>query len=181
MENTNKINKDILNSISKGIAREFSNPKKALFVKKIYQDSKMPFRADDGSAGLDLSAHLPFDEEIKEQVSKIVIQPNSEYKIDTGLAFQIPQGYYMEIVPRSSMGIKKNLMFKNTVGIIDSSYRGQVLMFVKNIGNEPIEIEHGERIAQAILHRCENFECIEVKELDKTERGAGGFGSSGKQ
>lgn len=148
-------------------------------VKKLRGDVEIPFKATASSVGADLKVYL--DIENGEQISKIVLQPNQEFKCHSGIAVEIPEGYFMQIAPRSSMGVKKNLILKNTVGIIDSDYRGEILLFVKNIGSEPITIEHKERIAQAII--LPNLETVyeEATELSDTERGEGGFGSSGRK
>lgn len=146
--------------------------------KKVNKDVKIPYNADSGSVGYDLSAYFP--EEECGKVLKVELKPNQEMKISTGISCEIPQGYYMQLVPRSSMGIKKNLILKNTVGVIDSSYRGEILMCVKNIGDETIEIMNGERICQAIILPYPKVKYVEVKELSETERGVGGFGSSGR-
>ena len=78
------------------------------------------------------------------------------------------------------MGIKKNLVLKNTIGLLDCDYTGECLIFVKNVGDTPVEIEQGERLVQALIVPYVKANYIEVKELDETERGAGGFGSTNK-
>ena len=147
-------------------------------VKKLFKDAQLPVRATDGSAGVDLKAYL-YDEEVNEKVTKIVIQPNQKAKIHTGLAFQLPYNTAMLLLPRSSMGIKKGLILQNTVGLLDCDYTGECMIFVKNIGDELVEIENGERLVQALIVPYVKPKYVEVNELDETERGAGGFGSSG--
>ena len=147
-------------------------------VKKLFKDVELPLIATDGSAGADLKAYL-YDEEVNEKVTKIVVQPNQKVKIHTGLAFQLPQGTAMLLLPRSSMGIKKGLVLQNTIGLLDCDYTGECLIFLKNIGDEPVEIENGERLVQALIVPYVKPNFMEVKELDETERGTGGFGSSG--
>lgn len=146
-------------------------------VKKLFKDAQLPLIATDGSAGADLRAYL-YDETSSEKVIKIVIQPNQEIKIHTGLCFQLPKGTAMLLLPRSSMGIKKNLVLKNTIGLLDCDYTGECLIFVKNVGDTPVEIEQGERLVQALVVPYVKANYVEVKELDETERGAGGFGST---
>ena len=148
-------------------------------VKKLFKDAQLPLIATDGSAGADLRAYL-YDETSNEKVIKIVIQPNQEIKIHTGLCFQLPKGTAMLLLPRSSMGIKKNLVLQNTIGLLDSDYTGECMIFVKNIGDEPVEIENGERLVQALVIPYVKANYEEVEELDETERGEGGFGSSGR-
>lgn len=148
-------------------------------VKKLFKDAKYPELATKGSAGADLRAYL-YDEETNEETTKIILQPNQKAKIHTGLAFQLPKNTAMLLLPRSSMGIKKGLILQNTVGLLDSDYTGECLIFVKNIGDEPVEIKNGERLAQAVIVPYVKPAFYEVEELDKTERGAGGFGHSGR-
>ena len=148
-------------------------------VKKLFKDVVIPELATDGSAGFDIRAYL-YDEEIKDKVARVSLQPNQELKINTGLSFQLPAGTALLLLPRSSMGIKKNLILKNTVGLLDSDYRGECLIFVKNIGNEIVFIENGERLVQGLIVPYMRPNFIEVDKLDSTERGANGFGSSGR-
>lgn len=146
-------------------------------VKKLAEDALVPYPATDGSAGADIRAYL-IDEETGEKVSKVVIQPNCTIKINTKLAFQIPEYTAMLLLPRSSVGIKKNLSLQNTVGLLDSDYRGECLLFLKNEGSEPVEIYDGERLVQAVIVPYVSASFIKVEELDETYRGGGGFGST---
>lgn len=148
-------------------------------VKKLRENAVVPKMATVGSAGADLHACL-YDEETGESISKIVVQPNQRVKIHTGLAFQVPENHVMLIDVRSSSGTKKGLMLQNTIGVLDSDYRGECLLFVTNTLSKPIEIENGERIAQALVLPYPTPKYVVVNELDQTERGEGGFGSSGK-
>lgn len=146
-------------------------------VKKFRENAELPFKATRGSVGADLRVY--FDKEDGEQISKVVLQPNQSIKVSTGIAVEIPEDYWMDIRPRSSAGIKKDLVLKNTTGVIDSDYRGEIFLFIKNIGDIPVEIENGERIAQAIILPNYEVNYIEVEELSETNRGDGGFGSTG--
>ena len=146
-------------------------------IKKLFKDVQLPLIATDGSAGADLRAYL-YDETVNEKITKIVIQPNQEVKVHTGLCFQLPKGTAMLLLPRSSMGIKKNLVLKNTIGLLDCDYTGECLIFLKNTGDTPVEIEQGERLVQALIVPYAKPNYIEVEELDETERGARGFGST---
>lgn len=146
-------------------------------VKKLRPNAQLPYQADSGSVGFDLRTDL-FDEETQLTVLKTVLLPNQQAKIHTGIAVEIPENHFMMIFPRSSMGVKKNLILKNTVGIIDSSYRGEILLFVKNIGDTPIEIDNGERIAQAVVIPYPAISYVESDTLSETSRGDGGFGST---
>lgn len=148
-------------------------------VKKIRSDAVIPEIATSGSAGADLRACL-YDEVSGEKLKSIKLWGNSKTKIGTGLAFALPKNHVMLIFPRSSMGIKKGLVLQNTVGVLDSDYRGECFLFIKNVSDEPVEIEDGERIAQAVVVPYPIINYEEISELDDTERGAGGFGSTGK-
>lgn len=148
-------------------------------VKKLFEDVELPQAATAGATAFDLRCYL-YDEESNEKVKKIIVQPNQEAKIHTGLALQLPAGTALLLLPRSSMGIKKNLILENTVGLIDSDYRGECLIFVRNIGDFPVEIENGERLVQGLLVPYFKHSFIEVNELDETERGVGGIGSTGR-
>lgn len=147
-------------------------------VKKIHEDAQLPNMATIGSAGADLRACL-YDEETGEKVVKLTLSPNSKVKIGTGLAFQLPKNHVMLLFPRSSMGIKKGLVLQNTVGVLDSDYTGECFLFVENASDEKVTIEDGERLVQAVVLKYPITQYVEVDELDETERGAGGFGSTG--
>lgn len=149
-------------------------------IKKLRSDVIIPEQASSGSVGFDLRVVLPFDKEENEQISKIRINPNESVRLSTELIFELPDGYFMQINPRSSMGIKKGLVLQNTIGILDSDYRGICYLFVKNTSSDVIEIQHQERLAQAIILPYPKIKFIEVEELSKTDRGEGGMGSSGR-
>ena len=149
-----------------------------LKIEKMYDDVIMPKYQQEGDAGMDIHCYL-YDETEEGPVISTKIWPGSSAKINTGLKVEIPEGHYMQILPRSSMGVKKDLILKNTVGIIDSKYRGEILLFVKNAGNEPVEILNGERLAQAIILPYPEVKIVQVDKVSETSRGAG-FGSSGR-
>ena len=143
-----------------------------------------PKYANYGDACMDLRAYLPKDTEegsttYGEQLSKIIIPPNGKAAVGTGLKFSFSDKYYMSIKPRGSMGIKKGLMLQNTEGVLDSNYRGECILFLKNLSDEPVVIEHNERIAQFCLIPVPTMVIEEVNELDETSRGEGRVGSSG--
>ena len=149
-----------------------------LKIEKMYDDVIMPDYKNEGDSGFDIHSYL-YDEAEKEPVKSIKIYPKSSAKIHTGLKFQIPEGYYIELHMRSSAGVKLNLDLKNTVGIIDEKYSEEVLVFVRNYGNEPVEIMNGERIVQGVLKKREQAKIVQVYKVEETERGEG-FGSSGR-
>lgn len=131
-------------------------------------------RQTKGSAGIDLPAYLK---------NSVKVQPGEDIKIDTGIHVEIPEGFYGLVLPRSSFGIKKTMILKNTAGVIDSDYRGPIKLFLRNYGNDTVEINDGERIAQLIICPFEAVTTSRVESLDDltiTSRGSGGFGSTGK-
>ena len=148
-----------------------------LKIEKMYDDVIMPEYMQLGDAGFDIHCYL--HDESGEPVKSIKIWPNSSAKIHTGLKTSFPHGYSLELVPRGSMGIKKNLMLMNTIGIVDSQFDQEILLFVYNYGNEPVEILHQERLVQGMIKKCEEVKIVQVDKIDKTSRGDG-FGSSGR-
>ena len=123
------------------------------------------------SAGLDIRANL--DE-------SVTLRPLARAMIPTGLFVELPEGCEMQIRPRSGLAAKHGITVLNSPGTIDADYRGAIKVILVNLSNEPFTIESGERIAQMIVARYEQIEWLPVEELGATERGAGGFGSTGK-
>ena len=123
------------------------------------------------SAGLDIRANL--DE-------SVTLRPLERAMIPTGLFVELPEGCEMQIRPRSGLAAKHGITVLNSPGTIDADYRGEIKVILVNLSNEPFTIEAGERIAQMIVARYEQIEWQPVEELGATERGAGGFGSTGK-
>ena len=132
----------------------------------------VPAYQTDGAAGADLKACLP--------EGSIVLAPKERRLIPTGFAVQIPHGYEWQIRPRSGLSLKTGLLVPNSPGTIDSDYRGEVKVILANLGNGPVKIHHGDRIAQAVLNKFEQASFKVVNELDWSERGSGGFGSTGE-
>lgn len=135
-------------------------------IKKLVEDAVVPRYAKNGDAGLDLTATG-----IEQKGDKIIYH--------CGLAFEIPQGYFGLVVPRSS-NAKKDLLLTNSAGIIDSGYRGEVTAVFLKTDFDGKVYQVGERFAQIIILPYPQVEFEEVDELSETERGAGGYGSSGK-
>ncbi|MDY6065078.1 MAG: dUTP diphosphatase [Finegoldia sp.] len=133
-------------------------------------NNPLPTYATEGSSGMDLMAYLDSDINLKPLERKI---------IPTGLYISIPDGYEVQIRPRSGLSIKHGITLVNCVGTIDSDYRGELKLPIINLSNEDYTIRSGDRIAQMILSKYENVEFIEVESLDSTERNDGGFGHSG--
>ena len=123
------------------------------------------------SAGLDIRANL--DE-------SVTLRPLERAMIPTGLFVELPEGCEMQIRPRSGLAAKHGVTVLNSPGTIDADYRGEIKVILVNLSNEPFTIEAGERIAQMIVARYEQIEWEAAEELSSTERGAGGFGSTGK-
>lgn len=137
-------------------------------VKKIHPDAVIPQYKTSGSAGFDLYA-----------IEDVEIQPGETKQIRTGLIFEIPEGYEIQIRPRSGMSLKTPLRISNAPGTIDSDYRGEVMIIAENTSIVPFSVEKGTRIAQGVLQKVPQAEFIEVEKVSETERGEGGFGSTG--
>lgn len=123
-----------------------------------------------GSAGMDLHAAL---------AEPITMQPRARAKIPTGLSVAIPHGYEGQVRPRSGLAAKHGVTVVNTPGTVDSDYRGEIAVVLINLGTEPVTLAPLERIAQIVFARHEIASLVEVSDLDETERGAGGYGSTG--
>lgn len=139
-------------------------------VKRLSETAVLPVRGSAQAAGYDLCADIS---------GKLTIKPGETVKVETGLAFALPEGYFGGIFARSGLSTKKGLRPANCTGVVDSDYRGPVIVALHNDSDTEQVIEPGERIAQMILLPYLTAEFDEVKELDETVRGAGGFGSTG--
>lgn len=139
-------------------------------VKALTSNAILPSTAYAGDAGIDLHA-----------TESMILQPFERALIPTGLAMAIPEGYAGFVLPRSGSAIKQGLSLVNSPGLIDSGYRGEIKCIVINLDPKvPIEIKVGDRVAQLVIMKVEAPVLVQVDELDETQRGAGGFGSSGK-
>lgn len=132
----------------------------------------LPQYATSQSAGIDLRANLS---------EAVTLKPMERKLIPTGLFIELPEGYEAQIRPRSGLALKHGITVLNTPGTIDADYRGEIGVILINLSNEDFTIEHGERICQMVIARHEHAEWIQVEELNETERGAGGFGHTGKK
>ena len=128
----------------------------------------LPARATEGSAGYDIAS-----------ADDLVLAPMERRLVKTGFSFAIPAGFEMQVRPRSGIALKHGVTLPNTPATIDSDYRGELMVAMINLGAEPFPISRGMRIAQLIIARVEAPAMVEVAELPVTERGAGGFGSTG--
>lgn len=143
-----------------------------LKVKKLRENAKMIKRATKGSAGMDLHACID---------SEITIEPGEIKVIPTGLAIALQnENYVAYIYARSGLAIKHGITLANCVGVVDSDYRGEVCVGLTNISKNPYTIMPDERIAQLVIAPVCICDAVEVEDLDSTERGEGGFGSTGK-
>ena len=143
-----------------------------LKYKKILCDAICPKYATDGSAGLDFFAPERF---IPGEVKNYI-----PLKVDTGIAVEIPEGFVMLMFSRSGHGFKNGVRLSNCVGVIDSDYRGSIVVSLANDSYNPMPVLPGERVAQGLIVPIALARLIQVEELGTTERGAGGFGSTGK-
>lgn len=130
----------------------------------------IPAYATDGAAGCDIQANIE---------SAIILKPNAFTKIPTGLSFEIPHGFEIQVRPRSGLASKFGISVVNAPGTIDSDFRGEVQVLLINHSNEPFIIEPGMRIAQLVVAPVLQAEFILAEELSNTVRGAGGFGHTG--
>lgn len=137
------------------------------------KEKKLPFYATGGSAGMDLIACIE---------DNIVLPPLGRALVPTGIAIEIPGPEYGAFVfARSGLAIKKGITLANCVGVIDSDYTGEIKVGLINMSNEEFVVTNGERIAQLVIMPVNQANLVVVDELDKTERGAGGFGSTGSK
>ena len=141
-----------------------------LQIKKLSPRVQLPKYETSGSSGLDLCAFL--DQEV-------VIEPNDKSLIPTGLSVEIPDGYEVQIRPRSGLAAKNYISVLNSPGTIDADYRGEIKILLFNHGKEKFKVTDGLRVAQMVLCPVEKAEIIETKSLNKTSRDKGGFGSTG--
>lgn len=141
-----------------------------LKFKKMNPNAIIPTRGSDEAAGVDLYACID---------TPITIYPSGTYTIGSGVAFEPPKGYFGAVVPRSSVGIKRNLTLPNNVGVIDNDYRGEIMLAFHNIGNQPEIVNPGERVAQLVLLPYITCPIEEIEDLTETVRGEGGIGSTG--
>lgn len=141
-------------------------------IKKLYFDAIIPTQGSDQAAGYDLYARGLLGE-------CAIIQPHETRMIGTGIAMEIPNGYFGGIYPRSGLATKSGLRPANCVGVIDSDYRGEIKVAIHNDSNTPKMVNDGDRIAQLIIQSYLNVEFEETDELSDTVRGDGGFGHTG--
>ena len=144
----------------------------SVIIKTVNQSgNELPHYATNGAAGMDIRAHL---------TGPVTLNPLERKLIPSGIFMEIPEGYEIQIRPRSGLALKNGITCLNTPGTIDSDYRGELKILLINLSNEPQVISNSDRIAQLILAKVEKAEILPVQQLNETERAAGGFGHTGK-
>ena len=140
-------------------------------VRVAHDSIELPAYKTGSSAGMDLRAYLP--------EGSITLQPKQRVLVGTGLYFEIPEGFEVQIRPRSGLALKQGITVLNSPGTIDADYRGEIKVILINHGDNPFVIEHEMRIAQMVVTKYQRIQFKLVKELASSERGSGGFGSTG--
>ena len=141
-------------------------------IRRLRPGAQIPTSGSAYAAGYDLYACL--------EGENLTIPPHTSAKVPTGVALAIPEGYFGAVYARSGLACKQGLRPANCVGVVDSDYRGEVMVFLHNDNDEERSIQNGDRIAQLVIQPYLSVSFTEVEELDDTARGAGGFGSTGK-
>ena len=143
-----------------------------ILIKRLSKEISLPKYETAGSSGMDLAANI---------AGNISIDPGKTAIIPTGLALSVPKGFEVQIRPRAGLAAKKKISVLNTPGTIDSDYRGEIKVILINQGQETFKVEKGLRIAQMVVCPVEQAQIKEVEDLSETERGKGGFGSTGSK
>ena len=141
-----------------------------ILIKKLSSEVLTPKYETVGSSGMDLAAHIE---------KNLIINSGDKALVPTGFSLSIPKGYEVQIRPRSGLAAKSGITVLNTPGTIDSDYRGEVKIILINLSKDKFVIRNGDRIAQMVVCPVEQVSVEEVKELSGTDRGGGGFGSTG--
>jgi dUTP pyrophosphatase len=136
-----------------------------------YSDGMKPEYASEGAAGADLRADIP---------EELTMLPGTRALVPTGLWVSIPEGFEGQVRPRSGLAARSGVTILNAPGTIDSDYRGEIRVILINLGTEPFVIRRGDRIAQLVIAPVTKAEYIRQEQLDRTARGTGGFGSTGR-
>lgn len=138
-------------------------------IQKISEDAIIPRYAHDGDAGMDVFS-----------TKDCILMPNHRILIGTGLKMEIPNGYELQIRPKSGIALRNGITVLNSPGTNDSNYRGEIGVLLINHSSKPCKIEKGQKLAQFVFNKIETAKFIISEELSKTTRGEGGFGSTGK-
>jgi len=142
-------------------------------IRVAHDSVELPAYETNSSAGMDLRAYLPD--------GNITLEPKQRVLVGTGLYFEIPESFEVQIRPRSGLALKQGVTVLNSPGTIDADYRGEIKVILINHGDEPFVIKHEMRIAQMVVAKYQRIQFKLVKELASSERGSGGFGSTGTQ
>lgn len=147
----------------------------AVKIRRLPHNADLPLPAYETplSAGMDLRAAIPED-------APVTLAPGARVLAPTGLAIALPAGYEAQVRPRSGLALKSGITCLNSPGTVDADYRGELAVILVNLGQEPFVIRRGDRIAQMVIAPVTQASWSEVETLDETARGAGGFGSTGK-
>ena len=137
-----------------------------LCVKRLVQDATLPTRGSSGAVGYDLYS-----------IDEVVVSPSQRALVGTGVAVILPMNVYGRVAPRSGLAVKYGIQVG--AGVVDPDYRGEIKVVIFNQGDRDFVIKKGDRIAQLVLERCETPDVREIESLDETDRGSGGFGSTG--
>jgi dUTP pyrophosphatase len=137
-----------------------------LCVKRLVQDATLPTRGSSGAVGYDLYS-----------IDEVVVSPSQRALVGTGVVVILPMNVYGRVAPRSGLAVKHGIQVG--AGVVDPDYRGEIKVVIFNQGDRDFVIKKGDRIAQLVLERCETPDVREIESLDETDRGSGGFGSTG--
>jgi dUTP pyrophosphatase len=137
------------------------------------EDLALPRYETEHAAGLDLVAAVPAERAVR-------LQPGGRALVPTGLVLELPPGHEAQVRPRSGLALRHGITVLNSPGTIDCDYRGEIMVLLVNLGEAPWEIQRGERIAQLVIQRVERAELIDAEAVGPTQRGTGGFGSTGR-
>lgn len=165
----------LLDKIDKILKMEEENEEVRVKFTNTSMGLPTPEYKTEGSAGMDLYANLKND-----LSGKLMIKPMERVLIKTGISIELPKGYEAQIRPRSGLALNDGLTVLNTPGTIDSDYRGEIGVILINLSNYITFVNHGDRIAQMVISRYEKINLIEDSKISETDRGQGGFGSTGK-
>jgi len=146
-----------------------------VLFRKLDERAVVPEYKSAGAAGLDVSACLPRGD----HGDVVTIEPGGRALLPLGFAVAIPEGYEGQVRPRSGLAVRSGVTIPNAPGTVDSDYRGEMMVGLINLGPEPFEVRHGDRIAQLVIAPVTRAALREVARLDETARGSGGFGSTG--
>lgn len=137
----------------------------------LFPDAHLPEYKSEGASGADLYAYVE---------DEVIIKPQERRLISTGVAVQLPQGYELQVRPRSGLALKYGVTVLNTPGTVDSDYRGELQVLLINLGREDFHLQKGDRIAQAVITKVERVSFEVTTSLSETKRGFGGYGSTGR-